>query len=89
MIFTVKQAEAIFDVLVEECGAPNEESIDKENFVNTITNDFHSYRFIGKLGFGGKFYRNGKVGCYQEDFTSGRENSINRANKLIAKILDK
>ncbi len=53
---------AVYDVLVEECGALDYQSC-RDMFLNTANtpNDFytnnrgfHEYRFQGTLGFGGK-----------------------------------
>lgn len=49
-------ANAVFDVLIEHCGA--RETM-REDFVFHQSNEFCTeYRFIGCLGFGGKFWRN-------------------------------
>lgn len=44
------------------------------------------FRFGGKLGFGGKFYRSGTrwyISCYREDETPEREAIIERTNARL------
>lgn len=47
----------------------------------------HEYRFMGKLGSGGKFYNNysgWRVSCYQEDSTQIRKDLIAQINKELS-----
>ena len=47
----------------------------------------HEYRFMGKLGSGGKFYANysgWKVSCYHEDDTSIRRELIVKINEALS-----
>lgn len=85
MILSHELADEVWTVLVEECGA-NEN--DRENFV-FLTNiqDIAEYRFIGNLGFGGKFW-SGKfiVSCYPEDSNEMREAAIQKANARLAAL---
>lgn len=51
-----KTANGVYDVLVAHCGA---REASREDFVYTHTREFCiEYRFMGSLGFGGKFWRN-------------------------------
>lgn len=81
---TDEQANAIFDILVQECGAREEI---REDFVcNQIVEHISEWRFCGKLGFGGKFWRNdGRlyVNCYREDETPAIRKMIEAANKRL------
>ena len=55
-VLTPDQANAVYDVLVQECGAAG--GHDRESFVSQQTTDeIAEWRFCGKLGFGGKFWR--------------------------------
>lgn len=85
---TETTANEIYDVLVAECGAPNGDM--RENFTAVMTRPTETaeYRFIGDLGFGGKF-RNVNdrfyVDCYPEHATPARVKMIDAANvKLTA-----
>lgn len=72
-------------VLVEECGAaPSGE--DDFVFLNS-RGRCDEYRFIGALGFGGKFWRHDmRVSCYREDETPERLAMMRRANARIAEL---
>jgi hypothetical protein len=86
-------AEAIYDVLVEEAGASNDDG-DRWQFTGYVCGDrdggsWREYRFCGALGFGGKFHANAGrlyVSCYPEDATAEREVTIARANERIAAL---
>lgn len=83
-------AHAVYDILVEECGAS--ESQRPEFVHHQVTSRVDEWRFMGALGFGGKFWRNhGRlpggtwgevwyVTCYPEDSTPEREAMIRTAN---------
>jgi hypothetical protein len=84
------QAVAIWDVLVAECGNRNDEP-ERGMFLRYITEETEplEWRFMGSLGFGGKFYVNGNgwyVGCYREDRTTEGEEAIRLANEKIKAI---
>ena len=85
----------VYVVLVEECVAnPNKESeflLQIEEY-NRSQSDFHRFpfetRFMGALGFGGKFYRDNRdgrwyVSCYREDETPARRAMIDSANTRL------
>lgn len=96
---TSEQANAIYDVLVAECGAHEG---GRSHFVYGETVEFvPEWRFIGSLGFGGKFWRafgrgfNGVrsewverwyVNCYPEDETPERKAAIDRTNVLLENL---
>lgn len=76
---------AIYDILVEECGAP--ESL-RDNFI--WHQGMSEYRFVGALDQGGKFWNdNGRwyVSCYREHKTPERIGMIERANARLADLL--
>src|ERR1700743_1201522 len=59
---------------------------DREGFVQALTTDCREWRFIGALGFGGKFWRfDGRyaVNCYPEDRTPARDAMIAKCNELL------
>src|SRR3954471_20509788 len=88
--FTSKEADAAFDVLVRECG--QRDSTDDRYSFGYHASRTTEYRFMGALGFGGKFRNNGNRGgvpyvdCYQEDATPEREAMIERANKALVEL---
>lgn len=83
-------AQIVYDVLIREAGATNSES-DRMQFQNfwDRSDDPDEYRFMGLLGFGGKFW-NGRsdwhVSCYPEDRTPERDAIIERTNSALAKV---
>jgi len=86
---TPEVANDIYNILVEECGAP--ESM-RENFVYSQTNEFiKEWRFQGRLRFGGKFWRRRDdsqwdVNYYPEDQTAERDAMQARANERLADL---
>lgn len=79
----------VFDILVEECGAP---SIMREEFKLSWP-DCVEYRFKGLLGNGGKvwatrFPRLPYVTCYTEDRTDRRIEMISAANKRLRDVVE-
>ena len=87
-------ARRIWQILVEECGAPKGKNVwgDEESFVRYLSREVwggHEYRFMGALGFGGKFYNDGwvwRVGCYGGDRTPKRDAMIAAANARLAAL---
>jgi len=90
-------ANAIYDVLVEECGAPNHPDC-RGAFVQSQMNEtIREYRFQGNLLFGGKFWRNESarpsrrdmwyVNYYREDQSPERDVMQEAANKRLAMLL--
>lgn len=85
--------ERVWDILVENAGAPKGPH-DREGFVLACL-DTHryriltEYRFGGKLGFGGKFWRyNGRlyINCYPEDLNPAREAILEKVNQMLAEV---
>jgi len=93
-ILNEKEANQIYEILVEHCGAS--ESY-RDNFVLCHTDNeqikIHGsseFRFIGKLGFGGKFRINGGrffVDYNAEDETLEVKSMAKTANELIAQLV--
>lgn len=89
---TEPQANAIYDVLVREAGA-NES--DRLSFVVYVTSSERwplEFRFMGSLGFGGKFWLTRHdpmyyVNCYREDETPERLATIERTNAALVAVL--
>jgi len=92
---TESQARAVRQILVEECGMSPEDRYC--SFVRTITIAeprlaCTEYRFMGALGFGGKFRNNGNrnntpyVDCYPESETPERLRMIEAANVRLAEL---
>jgi hypothetical protein len=78
----------VYDILVEECGAHEDE---RKDFVfHQQEKDFPmEWRFCGMLGFGGKFWRTSiqmYVTCYTEHMTPERELAIGKANERLEKL---
>lgn len=83
---TIEKAIAIHKLLVEIGGA---ECRDEMNFVHHHTCDelCDEWRFMGKLGFGGKYWRlTNRVTCYREDETPERLEIIKILNTELAKL---
>lgn len=84
----------VYDILVEECGARDDDQ--RHDFVSTMINqpETTEFRFMGALGFGGKFWLGSgegcdppRVTCYQEDETPARREMIAKANARLRKLL--
>jgi hypothetical protein len=84
---TVEQANAVYDILVRYAGASEH---NRDDFVTIQTHQpCTEYRFMGSLGFGGKFWRNdGRwyVSAYPEDIAAQpeRERAIRLTNGPLA-----
>lgn len=92
-----KTARKVALILVQEClfnQANTEEFVRSVKTTNcsAYKGPCTEYRFIGALGFGGKFRNNGNfnntpyVDCYSENMTPTRQGMIDRANERL-KIL--
>lgn len=81
--------EAIYDVLVEECGAHDDAGhVERAMFAHHFP-ECIEYRFQGDLGRGGKVWANNGdlyVTCYPEDETSERLTMIEQANARLAPL---
>jgi hypothetical protein len=93
---TTDQAEKALAILREECGYTGD-PYDGRGFIRAIvtadkTHVCDEFRFIGALGFGGKFRNNGNcentphVDCYSENKTPERLAMIKRANARLAEL---
>jgi hypothetical protein len=90
---TKPQAIAARQILVEECGLRPDDG--RDGFVYNVAHPEHpsfEYRFMGALGFGGKFRNSGNrkdtphVDCYREHETPERLRMIERANARLAEL---
>ena len=80
-------ADEIYTILVTHAGARED---DRGIFKHALSNHDPRYpfkwRFVGELGFGGKFWHShGRryISCYFEDETEERRNIIEKVNKLL------
>lgn len=84
-------AERVYDLLVKHAGAVDSDT-ERDLFVLAQTGKHCTeWRFIGKLGFGGKFWRNAGhiyVNCYVEDTTPDRQLIINHTNTALWALLE-
>jgi hypothetical protein len=82
--------DAIYDVLVRECGAHDSETDRLQWAVFWKNGPPNEYRFIGKLGFGGKVWISRSepphVSCYREDETPERLAMIATANAALTEL---
>ena len=77
----------VFNLLVSIGGAS--EAIREDFVYHHARSDTpcDEYRFQGKLGFGGKYWRAGnRVTCYSEDENKGRLEIIRRLNEELSKL---
>lgn len=82
---TKQQAAAVFNILVQNAGARADED-DQARFVLEFTKDrpTSEYRFMGGLGFGGKFrFPRLTVDCYPEDETPARLEQVRKTNEAL------
>lgn len=85
---TENQAEQVWAILAQECGASNL-YWEKISFVNEFSKDVPAseWRFQGSLGFGGKFrFPRMSVDCYPEDLTPARREAIDKANSRLTEF---
>ncbi len=92
--------ELAWDILVKYAGAyedPKHDARERARFLGSCLDASYpphcafEYRFGGKLGFGGKFWRQDGslfVTCYYEDETPGRVAIKNKVNSIL-KVLTK
>lgn len=83
----IESANKVYDILVSVCGAYES---DRELFVNNHCDEKEvtmEWRFVGNLGFGGKYRsQTNRVDCYNEDLNGKREMIIKIANNLLSMI---
>lgn len=86
-----QHANMVYDALVKYCGASND-NYNRQRFIETqITMFCSEYRFIGNLGFGGKFWRSNNkwyVSQYREHETPETVKMIDGCNKHLHNIRD-
>jgi hypothetical protein len=85
----IQGADRILDILIEECGAHPALRPEFQQFASG--NRPTEFRFIGSLGFGGKFWNYAGrwyVNCYPEDKTIERIDAIEKANKRLSRLHD-
>lgn len=84
MKLTEEQANKIYDILVTDCGALEN---NREMFIYQETKErVTEWRFCGSLGFGGKFWNDygaWRISCYPEDSTPAREKLIQQTNQKL------
>jgi hypothetical protein len=86
--------EEVWDLLVREAGASKREQ-DRQNFVYDycqVEYPVTEYRFMGKIGFGGKFWRNAGefyISCYREEETPEKTALIRKVNEGIKELVKK
>lgn len=84
---TVQKANKVYDFLVSIGGAYEPE---RASFIYHHCESKHKcdeWRFSGKLGFGGKYWRDtNSVGCYREDETPTRIKIINELNDKLKNV---
>ena len=81
---------AVYDLLVSKGGASSDEYT-KQAFISYFLEgpDYQTreWRFMGHLGYGGKFWRNNPTGwyvsCYPEDETPERRALIDDLNREV------
>lgn len=98
ILLNVTQADAVYDVLVTECGAtdlPDSGGYsERAAFVRYMTDARHrwkEWRFSGDLGLGGKCRINSNhpapyVDYYPEDRSVARDRMVRRANARISAL---
>lgn len=87
-------ARRVWAILVNHAGASDTDSnwvSFRQWFDRAIEHGGDEFRFIGALGFGGKFWlhRDGcHVSCYREDLTTEREGIIAETNLALDRLMD-
>ena len=83
MILTEAQANQVWDILVETCGA--HEDMRSDFLYQAQQTRRLEFRFQGSFGFGGKVYveEPPRVSCYPEDETDERNAAVATANNKL------
>ncbi len=80
-VLTPEEAARVWSILVVFAGARLSQT---DMFMHhAVVNGVTEYRFIGKLGFGGKYYSDNRVSCYPEDRTPERDEIIRITNEKL------
>lgn len=91
---STEQAKAAYAILVRYGGAPDNEG-DEHSFIFHVSHPetpCDEYRFMGHLGFGGKFRNNGNrdsmpyVDCYPENRTVARDAVVLSVNAMLGEL---
>jgi hypothetical protein len=91
---TPAQANAAYDILIKYAGVRERRGV-RYSFIHHVSCAEHptdEYRFMGSLGFGGKFRNNlnhgntPHVDCYPEDETPERLKVIEATNAALAEL---
>ena len=90
MSLSSRAANDIYDVLVEICEASES---DRDYFVERQTSThITEWRFMGNLGMGGKFWRQGNlwyVNAYPEGMTPDKEAIIKATNRKLERLRER
>ena len=92
-LLTAEIANKIYDILVVTVGA-RDDGWTRECFVHSEMKSLifgsSEYRFVGSLGFGGKFrrsrYNGWYVDCYPEDENPARREKLKNANMALKEL---
>jgi hypothetical protein len=84
---SIEDANAVYDILVKHADELEDE-YSREDFVSAQTREYISeYRFMGGLGFGGKFRRRSDdhwyVDCYSENLNKRTRAIIKATNNAL------
>lgn len=86
-LMDISKANNVYDLLVSIGGAEESERSSFIYFHCTDKYGCDEWRFIGKLGFGGKYRsKTNRVDCYKEDETPERIILIEKLNSELKKI---
>lgn len=81
------QADWIWSVLVDLAGAHEDERDAFVRYLTTPNEHGHEWRFIGRMGFGGKLhyndFRGAQIDCYPEDRSEERDAIANAVNERL------
>lgn len=83
-VISVRKANSVFDILVRDCGAAEE---DRGNFLWCMNGGCEEYRCCPRLGFGGKFRpATMSVDYYPEDKTAERDSIARTVNQKLSRL---
>ncbi len=91
MKLTEEQANAAYDILIAEAGAREDDRYGFVFHTAKVDPPTTEYRFMGHLGFGGKFWPAGYgrlpyVTCYRESETPERLAIIEKTNAALTEL---
>ena len=90
-VITNDQAHAVWDILVNHAGAVDDADSRTEFVLHVVQESTREYRFVGSLGFGGKFRRASgdsmpRVDAYPEDMNPVRRTCIDVTNAAMSAL---